>query len=483
MSGDHSDQVCNNKDHKARIVYATYPDFVDGLNLSQDLLEMVQTTSSLLKSDALQVTRFNRHENLTDPYDLAIADFRQSDLAVEEIAGFAASFKEMTSAIPLLFLLDATMPYAARAACKQYGATVNCTNSAADAVTRIISHIDNFNLVEECSDRLKTLRDFKAVLSEISFLPQQNDRMKILMTGVPSPNVLAGIQSLKNAGHDVMAAMSSQQTLRYLEQQQFDCLLLVPGRHPATFISLVKLLRRNDHCRDLPILSISGKRDEDTDIIRQRFISSGADVALTSHDADKVLAGEVTSMSRRARLRRNLRQFLLKASGPTSDAETRISELDFFEYHMQKLVVSSQQSGRALSLSAIQLETETGQALTPGILSQAIGYAEMMLKEVEMMTQISDRIFLVSHPGITQKEAEQNIRNILTILAKLQFRDRNSGNICTPKMAMSTIACSAFGEDYVCIKKLVIDRLKTVKLKRNPTLRKKKKSAPELYLV
>lgn len=451
-----------------------------------DARTVAAVTLKRLRARAVHISPFD-FATTHGAHDLAVADFRGTGLAPDEICGHAATIREQTSGskAPLLFLVDARAGYAARAACKKFGAVFACGDKPEDGIRKILGHLESFTLLEECANRLKTL---KALNQPLEGLREGSDTpngiVRVLMTGPAGAHALTTLSQLEQAGFDVCAAMTSQQAMRFLEAEDFDCLVLTPDAWPATLVSLVKLLRRNERARDLPVIVLPDGEGGDLETLAARFIGGGANILLSPAEAPAVLKSEVRALARRSRLKKSLRSFLRKTACTRPDMPGRLSDQGFFRLHFARQQETARLRNKPLSLSAIEISGPDGHLLPPRVLSEACEYVEMLLQDVELMCQSDGRTLLLSHPGLTEREAARNTGNITEVLTRLQFRLSGTGHPVS--LSLAAASCAAVGasggpeDDFDRFTEILRQRLKPVPGEESLVVQR---SAPELYLV
>ncbi|GGD03378.1 hypothetical protein [Aquisalinus flavus] len=353
--------------------------------------------------------------------DVIVADCRALQ---PDMGAVSARFTALRRAHPesiFLILIEPELAWDIRLWLKRYG-TLCPLGERADLVTsRLDRLLENLALADECGERLKTLSALNRTAVSGSILNTSSKPMRVLVSGAPSPVTLRAMKSLSSGDYQVTAAMSVPQTMRYLEAQAFDCLVILPGDRTATYTGLVKMLRRNDRSRSLPILVIPERADAAT--AGCRFMAQGADTVLSAIDTEKALTTEVTAFARRNRLTASMKQFLRKAASTDGKGLNLVCDLPFFENHLDRQCHRATETGKPLCVSAFKLKYSSGRILSSKGFRQALKYVQMMMRDTDLITAVRNDVFLISQPGLGTVEATRRQQNIAAVLQEIILED------------------------------------------------------------
>ncbi len=354
--------------------------------------------------------------------DIVIIDARSVKTVTENHFARIDGLKHQHPEASLMVVTDIAAPYGLRQSLKQYGIVCAIGQEPELLLPRLERLLENLALADECGERLKTLSSLnKSFEAQTSLRPSSAD-MRVLVAGTPSPLSLRTFSSLKKAGFKVTAAISVPQTIRYLENGSFDSLVMLPGNKAAVYSSLIKLLRRNDKTRTLPVLVLSEELTETSDEAGYRYLTQGADLVLAGRDEEEAIMSEVKAFAKRNRLTKSMRQFLRKSVMPDRSTKSLACDLPFFETHLARQCSSSKMSGRHLCLSVFQLKTVRDHPPSPTVCRQAVSYAEMMIQDTDLMTVVRNDLILISQPGKAIIDANKTRKRIVSLLQELKFK-------------------------------------------------------------
>ena len=394
---------------------------------------------ALLDQKAYRVTFENADEPCCEPVDVIIADCRTATPALGQVIGALETLRLRHPESIFLILIEPELIWDARLELKRFGTLCPIGERADLVIPRLDRLLENLALADECGERLKTLSSLNRSTVQGNILHMSKKAMRVLVSGAPSPVTLRAMKSLAGEAFRVTAAISVPQTIRYLELNIFDCLVIMPGDKTATYTGLIKMLRRNDRTRNLPILVIPDRADETTPLVSTRFMAQGADTILHAPDTEKALTAEVTAFSRRSRLTSSMKSFLRKAASCDGSGKDVVADLPFFEHHLERLCARAADTGKPLCLSAFKLNYRSGSKVSHTAFTQALKYAQMIIRDTDLMTAVRDDIFLVAQPGLTHGEASRRQQNIAEVLQEIVLDDHPSAKADHVMVETSTV--------------------------------------------
>lgn len=433
--------------------------------------------SALLESRTYRVSM--NAAKLIGPIDIIVADCRTMQPEPGRITAEFKKLRERHSESIFLILIEPDMCWEARLQLKRYGTLCPIGDRADLIVSRLDRLMENLALADECGERLKTLSALNRNNVQGSILETSGSPMRVLVSGAPSPVTLRAMKSLDTDEFRVTAAMSVPQTVRYLELNIFDCLVLLPGERTATYTGLVKMLRRNDRTRGLPILVIPERADGSQIAASSRFMAQGADTVLYAPDTEKALTCEVTAFARRNRLTASMKQFLRKAVSADGDGANLVADLAFFEHHLDRQCERSTETGKPVCLSAFRLKYQSGRRISASAFEQALKYAQMIIRDTDLITSVRDDLFLVVQPGLGQIEAQRRQHNIAEVLQEIILDDQSFDEDDVLIVETSTVLYDA-GEPSEALLSRAFRTLQAMPQRRQPIEQPKK---PRLTIV
>jgi hypothetical protein len=459
-TGHHADQ-------KAQVLYLA----LGGQASDEECLEL------------LHRNYFGVHETApATKIDVLLIDTRGLLSICDEHLIFLKDLRQTHAEASFLFIADIDLPFSSRKALKRFG-VISATGDSPDLmIDRLDALVESLALADECGERIKTLASLKQKPAAKLALKSRTDNLRVLIAGSPSPLMLRILRSLQKQPFQISAALSVKQAISYIETTFFDCLILLPGVEHARYTSMIKLLRRNNRTKEMPVLVIPDIAEHDNlDMFGKKFLTQGADLIVADHDAENGLMSEVTQFSKRRRLTRSMKQFLRKSATQEKSVALRMCDIPFFENHLARQCQSSSRSRKSLCLSAYRVKTRSGAPLKSRHFKQAATYASAILRDIDLMTSLSDEIMLVSHPACNFVEAERQRKQIVRLIQDIKFRHGKTDD--TELLIVESSAVRFDGEElperlitraFQTISQVDADELrprKPVKAKKPPHLR------------
>ena len=357
------------------------------------------------------------------PADIILPDCRGSGFDPEFDVALLDRLRGDHPESVFMFLTDLSVPAEIRQQMKKYGSVCATGPHTELLVSRLTRMLDNLALADECGERLKTMLAVSSDTASRDGIKTSDDRLSVLVAGVPSPLSLRAIRSLERSGAALSAAISIPQILSYVENHRFDCLVLLPGSKQASHASLIKLLRRNGRSKNLPVLILSEEGELDQNRMAERYLRQGADLILSGQDTEGQLAREVSAFSRRNRLTRSMKQFLRKSVSADNNRKKYACTVPFFEAHLARQCASAQRTGKPLCLSGFRIRTQSGQPFTLHMQTQLLSYIDLIIQDIDLVTVAQSDILLISHPATMLDDAVALKERIVSVLQDISFRN------------------------------------------------------------
>lgn len=230
----------------------------------------------------------------------------------------------------------------------------------------------------------------------------------------PHPVVLSMLS--ENGWKDLIAPLTSSQTLRLLENNHASALVVHLGAGLEHRLPIVKLIRRQTDLRTLPIAAISQNWDDEA---IDQWSEAGVDLIARNDELPNVLTF-LRGAGARFRSQRVLTTTL--ATGTIND-EGKPSP--FFGVRIfDRIVAEHQASGNAMAFGAIELGDEADEA--DNELSEAGVYMTMALAPLDFMCRPRKNLYLFAMPYADQFYAGKVMRTMQTLVEDLKFGEEPS---------------------------------------------------------
>lgn len=409
---------------------------------TEELIDHLESENYHVQLPAIAPNQTSGQATTKRPVDIILVDCRGEDFNYNFDPAFLDDLRKQSLESVFMFLTDLSVPATLRQKVKKYG-SICATGQHLELLSiRLGRLLDSLALADECGERLKTLLLLTKGNSDTGGLRTSSKKLCVLIAGTPSPLSLRAMKSLDQKDIKLYAAITIPQTIRYLEEHSFDCLVLLPGQKTASHISLIKLLRRNGRTQKLPILVMHDHMalSDEPEKINAKYLYQGADLILDSHDSDQPLVREVAAFSRRSRLTKSMQQFLRKSIKTDNDNRKFSCTIPFFETHLARQCASAQKSGKPLCLSAFRLRALSGHAVSSHMQTQALSYIDLIAQDIDLVTAAQHDIVLISHPFTTPSEAQKISTRIKSVLQDISFKGgKKSGHKTRLVVAHNTV--------------------------------------------
>ncbi len=349
------------------------------------------------------------------------------------------------------------------------------TDKELDAVMfRLENDLAQQSLRMEGEARLSTLMR----LNKSNGIAMQRPDMaptKVLLAGMPCPAMLDLLQLFLRHDIEASAALTAPQAMRYLEVLDFDVLILMPGTKNATFLSLMKLLRRHDKSSDMPIITLLDETNEATNELAEKFLAGRCNAIFPVRPTKCTLGTSfiqtVETLTRDNRARAVEKKFLRRAARQVRGDLMGFSTLNFFEEHYLEHL---RRNTPNCCIAAFRLVSENDSAKAQKSFSQAMVYAAMMGRDTDVITRGGTDLILLHMPMTSLEEGEKIRQRIIHVVQDLKFSKEQGKGYDNISVESSLIAV-----DFTAAPEEEIARaIRNLKM----TFGKKSYSAPELVI-
>ncbi|MEM9840498.1 MAG: hypothetical protein AAF830_15265 [Pseudomonadota bacterium] len=230
----------------------------------------------------------------------------------------------------------------------------------------------------------------------------------------PHPGLLS---MLGAAGwRDLVAPLTSSQTLRLLENNHAGALIIHLGSGNEHRLPILKLIRRQTELRDLPVAVLAPQWEAEQ--IGQ-WSDANADLLAWPEEISGVLTF-LRGAATRFRTRRALHASLAASSIADDGQPSPIFGMRTFERVVQEHIAL----GDRVSYGAIELKPEAHG--TEHDLDEAGVYMSMALSPLELVCRPRPNLFLVAMPYADRYFANRMMRTLQTLVEDLKFGDEPS---------------------------------------------------------
>lgn len=230
----------------------------------------------------------------------------------------------------------------------------------------------------------------------------------------PHPGVLSILS--QTGWRDLVAPLSSGQTLRLLENNHAGALVIHLANGREHRLPILKLIRRQTELRDLPVAVIAQQWTPET---VQQWTEAGADLLAWPEEIGGVLTF-LRGAATRFRTRRALHAGLTAASISDDGKPSPIFGRDVFE----RVVREHLELGDRMAYGAIKLAAEAHGS--DHDLAEAGVYMSMALSPLELVCRPQPNLFFVAMPYADRFFASRMMRTLQTLVEDLKFGDEPS---------------------------------------------------------
>jgi two-component system cell cycle response regulator PopA len=286
-----------------------------------------------------------------------------------------------------------------------------------------IEHMIRACVAEEEYD---TRRDtFKADLSGLDKVMQDQPPLSILSIGQPDPEFLALTNDLTRQGVEVIGALSSYSGFDYLHDKTFDAVVLWSGQQPSEALSIAAGMRRNTRLYHTPVLLRLNTLVELD--IGDAYLRGVNDIA-----NPKASVAEISDrLMRLARIHR--RQLTIRKTLESMrhhaemDMGTGLFGRDLFAAHLARLSMAATERSRPLSICVLKIAetSEVVRARQRGMLERAVPQIGSMIARLvraeDTGGRLSNEVFALAMPATSEAAARSVGERISAVVSCTAF--------------------------------------------------------------
>jgi two-component system, cell cycle response regulator PopA len=247
---------------------------------------------------------------------------------------------------------------------------------------------------------------------------------RILVFGLPSPQMLEFSAALEARGATAIASFTSFTAFDYLHDGDFDGVAIIAQDDVAATLGFCGALRRNARLFHLPCLVLGSP-----DFAKpEEVIARGASDYGIAGDDDDALAERLLDLVDEKRSRDALALAFAAARTPAAmDQGTGLYGGEFFDHHLERLIARAIATDRPLSIALARIApTEAAKSLSLGRgLDRIVGQAGAMLSRLVRAEDVAARLdrttFGVAFPASDALAAQAAISRINAVLECTAF--------------------------------------------------------------
>lgn len=240
---------------------------------------------------------------------------------------------------------------------------------------------------------------------------------------------------------------TAYETLQRLEQWDHDALVIVAQPGDENFYALLRDIRNNPRLYTLPVLYIAAPGE--TPNIDLSFEAGASDV-LTQPWTEMALRLHLKTLIRQQRYRRAMYRVYQEARKLTgTDSLTGLYSHGFFNTHLERVLRSSRQNGKPLSIGILnvramrEINRNCGYVAGDQLLAQIGSIIGMLVRGEDLPARISGQEFALIMPNTPDTVARVAIARIAGVVDYTSFSVRG---LATPLRATLRYAASAADE-------------------------------------
>jgi two-component system, cell cycle response regulator PopA len=251
-----------------------------------------------------------------------------------------------------------------------------------------------------------------------------SSKPRILVFGVPSPEMLEFSAALEARGAMAIASFTSFTAFDYLHDGDFDGVTIIAQDDTSASLSFCGAMRRNARLFHLPCLVLGSP-----DFAKpEEVINRGASDFAIAGDDDGAAADRLLDLVDEKRSRDALALAFAAARAPSAmDQGTGLYSGDFFERHLESLTARAHETDRPLSIALVRIAPDAiTKSLSAGRgLDRIVGQAGAMLARLVRAEDVACRLdrttFAVAFPASDAEAAHVAVQRINAVLECTAF--------------------------------------------------------------
>jgi two-component system, cell cycle response regulator PopA len=247
---------------------------------------------------------------------------------------------------------------------------------------------------------------------------------KILVFGLPSPQMLEFSAALEARGANAIASFTSFTAFDYLHDGDFDGVTIIAQDDSAATLGFCGAMRRNARLFHMPCLVLGSADFAKIDEV----IARGASDFSVAGDDDAAAAERLLDLVDEKRSRDALALAFAAARAPAAmDQGTGLYGADFFVHHLDSLATRANETDRplAIALARIAPDDITNTLKSGRGLDRVVGQAGAMLARLVRAEDVAARLdrttFAVAFPASDAEAAHAAVSRINAVLECTAF--------------------------------------------------------------
>ncbi len=303
-----------------------------------------------------------------------------------------------------------------------FDGSLDCNTTPVALAARLNSSLRIAVMADEARLRFKSLAKFGGAPKPPSL--NMASAPRILVFGVPGPDMLRFMAALESRGAQAIASFTSFTAFDYLHDGDFDGVAIIAHDDMSASLGFCAAMRRNARLFHMPCLVLGSPdfaRPEDV-------IAKGATDFAISGDDDETSAERLLDFVDEKRSRDALALAFAAARAPAAmDQGTGLYAPEFFASHLDALAARAHETDRPLSVAYVTIAPDpVTTALANGRgLDRIVGQAGAMLARLVRAEDVAARInrttFAVAFPASDEDASDIAARRIGAVLECTAF--------------------------------------------------------------
>jgi two-component system, cell cycle response regulator PopA len=303
-----------------------------------------------------------------------------------------------------------------------FDGTLDANTNPVALAARLNSSLRIAVMADEARLRFKSLAKFGGAPKPPTLTG--SSKPKILVFGIPSPEMLQFTAALEARGASAIASFTSFTAFDYLHDGDFDGVTIIAHDDAAASLGFCGAMRRNARLFHMPCLVLGSLNFAKPDEV----ISRGASDFAVAGEDDDAAAERLLDLVDEKRSRDALALAFAAARAPGAmDQGTGLYGADFFTHHLESLAMRAHETDRPLSIALARIAPD---AITTALrdsrgLDRIVGQAGAMLSRLVRAEDVAARIdrttFAVAFPSSDAEGAAAAVGRINAVLECTAF--------------------------------------------------------------
>ena len=344
--------------------------------------------------------------------DMAVVDLRNGEASPEIVRRLTSRARQSAPYGGIIFLASHRTDAQRRAYLRRSGGLVVIEDDPAPLVHACRERLRRRNLAEEAGERIKSLTEAEAL--RVKSQTKSSDQMRVLLAGKPSPLTLSIMASMQEKGFVVESVLSPAQAVHAIKSQVFDCAIFLPAHPSDPLRALAAQCKQKRKHIDFPVFTVSKDKVTAEDRISAQF-------------AERDLPDLASSAVTRARQMSVLRKIIAPSSHvDICDPYTQSTTASFFARHAARVKARSEETGRGLSIAAVQIYADAFHNASAKELAIPLKDASELISSItrteDMLARIAPTTFAITLPATAPEDAMRVAGRIAGVLQNTMFK-------------------------------------------------------------